>query len=425
MKIRIVDAICGSGKTNWCIQEMNNNKNKRYMYITPFLSEIERVINSTNINIKAPEHKGRGKLENLEQLILTQQNIASTHVLFQRFDLNKKEKLKNGNYTLFLDEVMNVIQEIDDITEGDINLLIGEKIIRVDSQNYVHWIKDYTDTKYDTIKQMAENNSLILVNKKLMVWNFPADIFDCFEEVYILTYKFDGQIMKHYYDYHNVKYKKYSVKKIDVTDDYTKYKLIDYSPENEFEYIDRYRKLINVYTNPDLNTIGDKRTALSVSWFKHSNKELKVALKNNIYNFFRNKVKSKSYDNMWTTFKDYKKALRGDGYRQCVLVDEFNNPLTDENDKEIIQDCFVSFNARATNDYKFKRNLAYMCNVYIHPNIKQFFNLKGIEFNEDEYALSELIQWIFRSAIRDGKSINIYLPSKRMRTFLINWLNNI
>ena len=47
---------------------------------------------------------------------------------------------------------MNVIQEIDDITEGDINLLIGEKIIRVDSQNYVHWIKDYTDTKYDTIK---------------------------------------------------------------------------------------------------------------------------------------------------------------------------------------------------------------------------------------------------------------------------------
>ena len=64
--------------------------------------------------------------------------------------------------------------------------------------------------------------------------------------------------------------------------------------------------------------------------------------------------------------------------------------------------------------------------MYIYIQISNnFFNLKGIEFNEDEYALSELIQWIFRSAIRDGKSINIYLPSKRMRTFLINWLNNI
>ena len=84
MKIRIVDAICGSGKTNWCIQEMNNNKNKRYMYITPFLSEIERVINSTNINIKAPEHKGRGKLENLEQLILN-----TTKYSFQRMSYFK------------------------------------------------------------------------------------------------------------------------------------------------------------------------------------------------------------------------------------------------------------------------------------------------------------------------------------------------
>ena len=424
-ELYLTDEFIVTHNTTFAIQEMNSNINKKYIYITPFLSEIDRVIANTNINMKAPEHKGKGKLESFEYLISTQQNIASTHVLFQRFYLNKKEKLKNGHYTLFLDEVMNVIQEIDDITEGDINLLIGEKIIRVDSQNYVHWIKDYTDTKYDAIKQMAENNSLILVNKKLMVWNFPVDIFDCFEEVYILTYKFDGQIMKHYYDYHNVKYKKYSVKKINITDDYIKYKLIDYSPENEFEYIDRYRKLINVYTNPDLNAIGDKKSALSVSWFKRSSKELKIVLKNNIYNYFRNKVKGKAYDNMWTTFKDYKKTLRGDGYRQCVLIDEFNKPLKDENDKEIVQDCFVSFNARATNDYKFKRNLAYMCNVYIHPNIKQFFNLKGIEFNEDEYALSELIQWVFRSAIREGKIINIYIPSKRMRTFLINWLNNI
>jgi len=424
-KIKVVDAICGAGKTSMSIQEMNNNPNKRYIYITPFLSEIDRVIANTNINMKAPEHKGRGKIDNFEYLISTQQNIASTHVLFQRFDINKKQKLKNGHYTLFLDEVMNVIQEIEDITKGDIDLLIGEKIIEIDNENYVHWIKDYNDTKYDKIKQMAENKSLILVNKKLMVWNFPVDIFDCFDEVFILTYKFDGQIMKHYYDYHNVKYTKYSIKKITISDDYSKYKLVEYSQQNEFEYIDKYRKLINIYTNPDLNEIGDKKSALSVSWFKHSNKEIKTLLKNNTYNYFKNKIKGKAYDNMWTTFKDYKKILRGDSYKQCVLVDEFNKPLKDENDKEVVQDCFVSFNARATNDYKFKRNLAYMCNVYIHPNIKQFFNLKGIEFNEDEYALSELIQWIFRSSIREGKNINIYLPSKRMRTFLINWLNNI
>ena len=31
---------------------------------------------------------------------------------------------------------------------------------------------------------------------------------------------------------------------------------------------------------------------------------------------------------------------------------------------------------------------------------------------------------IWRSAIRDGKPINLYIPSKRMRELLINWINN-
>jgi len=38
--------------------------------------------------------------------------------------------------------------------------------------------------------------------------------------------------------------------------------------------------------------------------------------------------------------------------------------------------------------------------------------------------LSELIQWVWRSAIRDGNSINIYIPSSRMRNLFIEWLNN-
>ena len=43
--------------------------------------------------------------------------------------------------------------------------------------------------------------------------------------------------------------------------------------------------------------------------------------------------------------------------------------------------------------------------------------------NEDLYSLSELIQWIYRSRIRNGEKINLYIPSKRMRELLIDWLN--
>ena len=49
----------------------------------------------------------------------------------------------------------------------------------------------------------------------------------------------------------------------------------------------------------------------------------------------------------------------------------------------------------------------------------------GVEVREDMYALSEMIQWVWRSAIRDGKDIWIYIPSRRMRELFQNWLDSI
>lgn len=44
--------------------------------------------------------------------------------------------------------------------------------------------------------------------------------------------------------------------------------------------------------------------------------------------------------------------------------------------------------------------------------------------NEDVFALSEMVQWIWRSAIREGNPINIYVPSARMRDLLTRWMND-
>ena len=47
---------------------------------------------------------------------------------------------------------------------------------------------------------------------------------------------------------------------------------------------------------------------------------------------------------------------------------------------------------------------------------------KGVNIDEETWALSELIQWLFRSAIREENEINIYIPSKRIRSLLQEWL---
>ena len=104
---------------------------------------------------------------------------------------------------------------------------------------------------------------------------------------------------------------------------------------------------------------------------------------------------------MWTTFEDFKNKCKGEGYSKG----------------------FVACNARATNNYKDRTTCAYLCDRYYNPVIKQFFIDKNVTIDEDTWALSELLQWIFRSAIREHKEINIYIPSKRMRELLLKWLN--
>jgi hypothetical protein len=50
--------------------------------------------------------------------------------------------------------------------------------------------------------------------------------------------------------------------------------------------------------------------------------------------------------------------------------------------------------------------------------------IKGNNIDKDIFALSEMVQFIWRSAIRNEQQINVYIPSKRMRNLLEQWLND-
>ena len=54
--------------------------------------------------------------------------------------------------------------------------------------------------------------------------------------------------------------------------------------------------------------------------------------------------------------------------------------------------------------------------------LEKFFEQNGITVDEDGFALSEMLQFIWRSAIRDGKEIWVYIPSVRMRNLLEQWI---
>jgi len=388
----------GSGKTSAAINKMNSDTQNKYIFITPYLDEVQRIIdNCEEKHFIQPEHKGKGKLDSLHYLLGNKHNIASTHALFQHYNSYTKDLLVQGDYILILDEVCQVV-EIIELSKSDLDNILKNHAHVED--NLLIWDdKDY-DGRYNDIKTMALNKSLVVFGHSLIMWNFPVDIFKSFKEAYILTYMFKAQQQKYYYDFYNVEYEYIGVKNDNGI----------YSFSNEVntpDYVYNLKNNINILQDDKLNSIGGDYYNLSSSWFDRDkntrNKFLLKTLKKNITNYFTNKIKSSSNEAMWTTFKDHKNYLSGKGYTKG----------------------FVSVNARATNEFRDKKNLVYCANIFLNPIIKQFFQTKDIKIYEEMYALSELVQWVWRSAIRDGKEINIYIPSSRMRNLLIEWLGKL
>ena len=396
-KVTVIDSICGSGKTSKFIEIMNNNTNNKYIYITPYLDEIQRVLNSCDNRVfyEPKTERGEGsKLKDFNKLLSQGKNIVSTHSLFSMVNDETLKYLKEYSYTLVMDEVFQVVEQIK-ITKSDREILLRDKV-SVAEDGKLTWIdKDYKGTlsKY---KNAIEKGDCYIYDDCFMLWTFPCLIMNALEHTYILTYMFKGQLQRYYYDMNKIRYEYKSIKKIN-----GKYEIIEYLEKEDLTYL---RNLINICDNEKLNKIGEGRYTLSKSWYiKQDNNKTDAfdLLKNNIYNYFRNITKSKSKDNMWTTFKDYKNDLKGAGYSKG----------------------FISCNARATNEYKDKKNLAYTINTFNNPMILKFFRNKNVNVDEDSFALSELIQWIFRSQLRDNKTINIYVPSSRMRELLVKWIN--
>ena len=397
-KVKVVDMVMGTGKTSAAINFINQSDDEdKFMYITPVLTEVERIkLNCHDKHFKDPQ-TFKTKLDGLKHLLRRGENIVSTHALFQRFDREIIDMLRNQNYTLILDEVTDVIEQYQ-ISNADLKILQSDYIYVEDKSNLVKWKENKENYKgrFDDVKRLCDFNCLACYGGKIMLWLFPIEVFNAFRNIYILTYKFKAQMQSLYYDFYKLPYEIIGVE----GDSVEKYRFTDKPPTNTPKT--DYRKLIHIENNEKLNMIGDTKTDLSVTWYNRVSQDgvSLQKLKKNTLNYFNNIRKSPVALNLWTTFKDFKKEISGKGYAKGYL----------------------SSNSKATNDYKGKTSVAYLINKFFNPVIKQFFETHDIEVDEDGYALSEMLQFIWRSAIRENKEIWIYIPSIRMRSLLEKWI---
>lgn len=404
--VKVCDAIMGTGKSSAAITYMNSHPEKRFIYITPYLGEVTRICHEcSSMMFYEPLKVGQfrwSKTLHTAELVRKGCNVATTHQAFRYYSNELLEAVRARNYTLIIDEDVNVLETVDE-EPGIIKMVMDAGYIKQSGNDIYHLVKD--DYKGETFKdlfQTLRQRDIIRVGSRqkdcLYYWLLPPELITSFEDVFVLTYRFRGQSLYHFFEMYKIPYEYIGVER-DENGAYHFGKVGGYIPT----YVKTLKEKINIVDEYKLNAVGDKQYSLSKSWFARKGDGVE-RLRKNLYNYFHNINNDFSAsDKMWGTFEGAKYSLRGKGYTNG----------------------FVAFNKRATNEYSNRRVLAYCINIYMNVGQKLFYQSNNIEVDDDEYALSTMVQWIWRSAIRNGEEIRLYVPSKRMRELLQNWIEEV
>lgn len=418
----VYDAVCGSGKTERVMDYMVSNSDEKFIYITPFLSECHRIaatkpvdegvddapeidmltglpkydtsVRTHKLRFKHPDRKkGKGRKEtSLAYLMSKGENIVGTHQLFTHMGIDSLDGA--DQYTLLVDEALSVYEENDDISRAEVQKLLKIGILYLDedgitlrfdraafgrSQNNDE--DSVKDTSYERLAAMCDLSQLMLIDGKTIVWEMSAEMLKKFKKVIICTFLFEGQLFASYLRKHNIPY---TVEKWGKTGE----ELVG---------------LFDVLDNKVLNSLGISETALSKSYFtKSATKEgAREACRKNLHTAMTN-WKAKSTDRIFTCFKA---------------------DLPYISNKSRYKKQWLPFNCRATNNYSDVHHVAYLVNVYPSPILVKASANKETDLDTDLYALGEMLQFLFRSAIRKGEKCKFYIPSSRMRHLLFKYLN--
>lgn len=387
---------------------MNERTDRKFIFVTQFLSEVARIMeHCASRGFVTPDSdlkEGKTKLSDMLTLLENGQNIATTHALFVCCTEDVKHLIRDQRYVLVLDETVDVMR-MSEFKSCDIDMLTRANIVEEDD-GLIKWIDEEYEQKnkkgdgmFSDAVRLSKSKNLLSHDDRFFYWALPPELFDCFEEVYVLTYMFHAQLLRCFFEMHHFPYEYVGVRPRDGSYEFC-------APEE----MDRRRDLrdkVHILSHKKLNEVGAKRNDLSYSSYEFGSHKLGIMLtdklRKNLVNVFRNIYHAPSKQIMWTTFKEFRADLSSKGYAGG----------------------FVPYNKRASNEYSDRHYLAYCINNFLRPWEMRYYRERGVEVDNDAYGLSFLVQWIFRSAIRNGEEIWIYIPSVRMRTLLIQWLDNL
>ena len=407
MKIEVLDAIMGSGKTQGIINWMCNNPQNKYLYVSPMLSEVEERIptDCAELEFTFPTDDNQTKSKSLLKLLREGRNISFTHSLFSDLSRHHLNEISKQGYVLIIDEEVSLIEPYGGkYKKGDITSLekAGHIKVHEDNLGMVEWLWDDMEdnTQYSSLKRLCEVNMLYCSkrDRDMMVIQLPLALVESTQRTIILSYLFRGSVMESFL----------KLKGLDVVD-FTEVSLLKTTEDVK----NQAKSLITLKQTPTSKQIC-KWGMSSTWWAYHATKEQLSRVGSVIYSVYRKVGK----DNLLITLpKDNVSRLtnKNNKNNRCAIPKNMSS-----------DDVFLYCGARATNNYSHKHTVVHAYNRYVNLVVKAYLQDYGKELNaipdDDQYALSELIQWLWRTRIRNDLPIDVYILSERMEKLLYNWL---
>lgn len=396
--ISIIDRPCGFGKSTDLIAYLlalkNNNIKEKILLVVPELGEVERFINALGSDyFKEPIVKSEWVKEGLAasktgaliDLLSRGCNVVITHALYERIRLFEHYL---NDYCVIIDEVPTVAKQVATAFGSGVfnNLLYEKQYISIDPTTKLitataKWLTDqwqYLEgTDNDITKFMEKIQSADVFNIKgtFCLMPLPDAFFTKPKSLTIITFLFEGTQLEHYMIKRGYSY---------------------YIQSDPDELV-QFKWLMNFNLN-----VCKKTAKIKAGYEAMTSKPIMNRKK--VGNFIKNTIQELNKNGLGFTQDMILVAASKDAW-----FGKEENPNSKVSNASSLMKLTRLSNApytgmvtRGTNRFKDRNILILMGKVNLHPDISEYLEMKTKKAKE-RHTLSELVQLIYRTAIRDQK----------------------
>jgi len=391
--IRVVDRPCGYGKSTSLIAEIKNHlidfPDEKILLIVPELGEVKRFLKEIGDWFYEPTtNDATSKTGAITKLLRDGKNVVTTHSLYERI---KKFQHRLNNYHVIIDEVPTAAKEVRTSFGSGVfkDLLHDRQFIKIDPVTKLitptsSWLlvkNNYstgTDVGIQKFMDTVTHNDVFYVSDTYQVMPLPEAFFTKPRSLTILTFMFKGTQLDHY-----------------ITNKGYCYDL-DTSPDELAQF--KQEMSSNLRIHPETAGIKCGYSAMT-------QKEPK--LRNYVGKFIRNLTRKLN--------KDDKSAFSSDRVLVAGSKDAWYGTEKNPNSKVTNSDrlkrttrlskaTYTAMVTRGTNKHKRLDILILLGKLNMNPRLSDFLGMNSNKA-QNSHATSELIQLIYRTAIRDKKDI--------------------